>query len=127
MRKKIDIPEVGTGAGCRNSAGWGDGGCCMPAATAHQAAAVDRNASCSRAVEKVVAEVEAALGFGRSWRCREVVGRGWLGGEEGSSGHRCSSRLLPFWRMCCSTVGIGMISERVCKATRTCTLYTRIR
>lgn len=92
---KDDIPEAGTGAGCRNSAGWGDVGCCTPVAMAHRFAVVGRNPSCFRAVANVVAEVETAVGFGRNWRCMEVVGRGLLEGEEESSALRCNSRLLP--------------------------------
>ena len=73
----------------------------MPAAMAPLAAVVDRNPSCSLAVAKVVAEVVAALGLGRSWRCMEVAGHGCLEGEEESLALRCSSRLLPCWRKCC--------------------------
>lgn len=114
--KGEDIPEVGTGAGCHSSAGWGGYGCCTPVAMAPLAAVVDRNPAYSLVVANVVRGVVAALGLGRSWRCMEAVERDCLEGEEESSALLRSSRLLPFWRMCCcndsrSSIRMGMLGS----------------
>ena len=90
-----DIPEVGTDADCRNSAGWGNDGYCTPAAMARRVVVGESNPSCFVDVAKVavkVAEPEPV----RSWRCMVVVGVGCLEDEGESFALRCSSRLLSY-------------------------------
>ena len=92
-----DIPEVGTGADCRNNAGWGSYGYCTPAAMARRVVVAESNPSCSVDVAKVAVKVaEPEPEPVRSWRCMVVVGLGCLEDEGGSFALRCSSRLLPY-------------------------------
>ena len=107
---EMDGKPVGTDATIHNNADSVDNDHCTPAAMSPRAAVADRRPSCSlAAVAKVASRV---AGSGRSWRCREAVGRdGSLGGGAGSLALRRSSRWLPCCRLCSGGGGGGGVCE----------------